>query len=209
MLSEAQQFWDAISGKVKQLIRSETQSAMRCERYEVTTAPDGTKVGVTLPMGDNEIFLPYSAEVADADVGDPVLVVWWHSMSNAKVYYFANGFAGTNNSGTATTALTTDTITDTTNSYGNIFTTLGESSIIFSAIRTGTTASVCTPFWNESTSVWGIHVASMSGSAVTSTSVTVKIVYIEPGSAGTLYYLVDNGGNNLTDGDGNKLTITI
>lgn len=69
MLSEAQQFWDAISGKVKQLIRSETQSAMRCERYEVTTAPDGTKVGVTLPMGDNEIFLPYSAEVADADVG--------------------------------------------------------------------------------------------------------------------------------------------
>ena len=176
MLSEAQQFWDAISGKIKQLIKSETQSTMQCERYEVTTAPDGTKIGVTLPLGSNEIFLPYSAEVADATVGDPVLVVWWRSMSNAKVYYFADGFAGTSSGETA--QIQTDTITDTTNAYGNIFTTLDENSIIFSAIRTGNTASVCSPFWNESTGVWGIHVASMRGDAVASTSVTVKIAYI-------------------------------
>lgn len=95
MLREAQQFWDAIAGKVRQLVRSETQNALRCERYEVTTPADGEEMGVTLPMGENEIFLPYSEEVADAAIGDPVLVVWWRSMSNAKVCYRASGFRGT------------------------------------------------------------------------------------------------------------------
>ena len=75
--------------------------------------------------------------------------------------------------------LRTDTLTDTTNAYGNIFTTLDENCTILSAIRTGNTASICTPFWNESTGVWGIHVAGMGGAAVTSTSVTVKIAYFE------------------------------
>ena len=79
----------------------------------------------------------------------------------------------------AVNPLLTDTITATTNAYGNIFTTLGESYTILSAIRTGNTASICTPFWNESTGVWGIHVAGMGGAAVTSTSVTVKIAYFE------------------------------
>ena len=94
MLSEAQKFWDAINGKVKGTVANLTQNAFRCERYEVTTAPNGTKIGVTLPMGTNELFLPYSKEVSNAAVGSSVLVVWWGSMSNAKVYYFANGYMG-------------------------------------------------------------------------------------------------------------------
>ena len=94
MISEAQRFWDAIAGKVRQLINSETKNCFRCERYEVTTAPNGTKMGVTLPMGSREIMLPYSTEVSGAHVGDSVLVVWWGSMSNAKVYYYADGFRG-------------------------------------------------------------------------------------------------------------------
>lgn len=94
MIQEAQRFWDAISGKVRQLIQSETQNTYRCERYEVTTAPNGSVIGVTLPMGENEVFLPYSSEVSGAAVGDPVMVVWWRSMSNAKVFYFADGYRG-------------------------------------------------------------------------------------------------------------------
>lgn len=94
MLSEALSFWEAIAGKVKQLIKKETQNTFRCERYEVTTAPNGTKIGVTLPYGTNEVFLPYSSELVSASVGDPVLVVWWGSMSNAKVYYYADGYRG-------------------------------------------------------------------------------------------------------------------
>lgn len=94
MISEALSFWNAISGKVNRLIKDETNNAFRCERYTVTTAANGSKIGVTLPYGTNEVFLPYSREVADATVGTPVLVVWWGSMSNAKVYYYADGYAG-------------------------------------------------------------------------------------------------------------------
>ena len=94
MLSEALSFWEAIAGKVKQLVQRETKNTFRCERYEVTTAPNGTKIGVTLPLGTTEIFLPYSSELASATVGASVLVVWWGSMSNAKVYYYADGYRG-------------------------------------------------------------------------------------------------------------------
>ena len=94
MLNDAQRFWDAIVGKVRRTAQDESKNALRLERYEVTTAANGTKMGVTLPMGTKEIFLPYSNEVASASVGTPVLVGWWGSMSNAKVYYFADGYKG-------------------------------------------------------------------------------------------------------------------
>lgn len=92
MLNDAQRFWDAIVGKVRRTAQDESKNALRLERYEVTTAANGTKMGVTLPMGSKEIFLPYSQEVASATVGTPVLVAWWGSMSNAKVYFFADGY---------------------------------------------------------------------------------------------------------------------
>lgn len=94
MISEAQRFWDAIVGKVRKVAQDESKNAFRCERYEVTTAPNGSKIGVTLPLGSKEIFLPYSSEVSGAAVGSQVLVVWWGSMSNAKVYYYADGYRG-------------------------------------------------------------------------------------------------------------------
>lgn len=94
MISEALQFWNSVSGKISGLIRDETKNAFRCERYEVTTAPNGSKIGVTLPYGTNQLLIPYSKEVASASVGDTVLVVWWGSMSNAKAYYFADGYEG-------------------------------------------------------------------------------------------------------------------
>ena len=94
MLTDAQKFWNAISGKVRDLCRIETRNTFRCERYDVTTAPNGSVIGVRRPFGGTEIFVPYSNEVASATVGDTVLVVWWGSMSNAKAYYFSNGYAG-------------------------------------------------------------------------------------------------------------------
>lgn len=99
MLTEAQRFWDAIKSKVLQICRAETKNTLRMERYTVTTAPDGSVVGVTLPFGTTELMLPYSKEVAEASVGDVVLVAWWGSMSNAKVYYFANGYEGSSDGG--------------------------------------------------------------------------------------------------------------
>lgn len=94
MISEAKAFWDPISGKVKDQIAKEMGNALQVQRYDVTTDPDGDVMGVTQPFGSNEIFLPYSKEVAGATVGDTVLVAWWGSMSNARVYYFAKGYDG-------------------------------------------------------------------------------------------------------------------
>lgn len=91
MLSQALRFWDAIKGKVKQSIQAETQNVLRCERYDVTTAPDGTKMGVRQPFGEKEIFIPYTQEVANAKTGDTVMVVWHHSMSTAKAWFYGNG----------------------------------------------------------------------------------------------------------------------
>lgn len=99
MMAEAQMFWDSIVGKIKSLIKLETTNALRAERYEVTTAPNGTVIGVTKALGSTELFLPYSQEVASAIVGQPVLVVWWGSMSNAKVYYYATGYNGSSGGG--------------------------------------------------------------------------------------------------------------
>lgn len=96
MLSEAQRFWDAIAGKVRRTAQDESKNALRMERYSVTTAPNGTTIGVTLPLGSKELSLPYSSDVSSANVGDTVLVAWWGSMSNAKVYYFADGYRGIN-----------------------------------------------------------------------------------------------------------------
>lgn len=87
-------FWNALSEKVKALIRHETSNCMRIARYDVTTAPDGTRIGVTLPMGSKEIMIPYSQEVSTATVGDTVMVVWYGSLSTAKAYYLGNGFIG-------------------------------------------------------------------------------------------------------------------
>ena len=99
MLTEAQNFWNSIRSKVLQECKDQIKNTLRVERYTVTTAPDGSVIGVTLPYGATELFLPYSKEVANAAVDDVVLVAWWGSMSNAKVYYFANGYEGVEGGG--------------------------------------------------------------------------------------------------------------
>lgn len=91
MQRDALEFWEAIAGKVKQTVRGMMEKSLQCERYDVTTAPDGSKIGVKQPFGSREIFIPYSAEVANAKVGDTVLVMWWNSLSTAKAWYFGSG----------------------------------------------------------------------------------------------------------------------
>lgn len=91
MMRDALKFWNAIEGKIKQTVRGMMEKSMQCERYDVTTAPNGSKIGVKQPFGSSEIFIPYSAEVADAKVGDTVLVMWWNSLSTAKAWYFGSG----------------------------------------------------------------------------------------------------------------------
>ena len=87
-------FWNALKGKIQALVKQDTANCLRCARYDVTTAPNGTKIGVRLPEGNKEILIPYSKEVVDARVGDTVLVIWYGAMSTAKAYYFGIGYEG-------------------------------------------------------------------------------------------------------------------
>lgn len=91
MLKEALAFYGAIEGKVRETVKSMSGRNLQCERYDVTTAPNGAtgKIGVTQPYGQ-EIFVPYSAACANAQVGDTVLVVWWKSLSNAKAWFMGD-----------------------------------------------------------------------------------------------------------------------
>lgn len=90
MLNDALKFWDSISGKVKDLIKDQTSNCVKRRRYDVTTAPDGNVIGVTPPFG-KEIFIPYSRELEQAQVGDTVLVEWWNSLSTARADFYGAG----------------------------------------------------------------------------------------------------------------------
>ena len=93
-VNDGMAFWNALKVKIKALIKQETTNCFRIARYDVTTAPDGTSIGVTLPEGSKEIMIPYSQEVSTAVVGDTVLVGWYGSLSNARAIWFGKGFEG-------------------------------------------------------------------------------------------------------------------
>ena len=100
MQREAEKLINTIKTKCGQLISEKTQNCLRCERYDVTTAPDGTVIGVTQPYGTTELKIPYTQEVAGAAVGDTVIVFWWGSLSTAKAWCYGNGLKlGLNGSG--------------------------------------------------------------------------------------------------------------
>lgn len=100
MLKDALSFWNAIEGKVRETVKAMSGKNLQCERYDVSTAPDGGtgRIGVKKPFGD-EILIPYSRACANAAVGDTVIVVWWKSLSNAKAWYMADAIGEGGGSG--------------------------------------------------------------------------------------------------------------
>ena len=87
MMQDAKAFWDAMRSHVARLCRQETANALRAERYDVTTAPDGKVIGVRQPFGAQEIKIPYAAEVASAAVG--VTVLLGHLFADLRAAAFA------------------------------------------------------------------------------------------------------------------------
>ena len=90
MLELTKEFAKALEPLIQQIVDDRTKNALRVERYEVSTVADGTAMGVRQPYG-TEIFLPYSQQVANAQEGDSVLVLWRGTLSTAKVWCFGNG----------------------------------------------------------------------------------------------------------------------
>lgn len=90
MLELTSEFAKALRPLIEKIVDERCRNVLRAERYDVSTAADGTVMGVKVPYG-SEIFLPYTAEVASAGVGDSVLVLWRGTLSNGKVWCFGNG----------------------------------------------------------------------------------------------------------------------
>lgn len=90
MLREANEFAKALEPLIQKIVDERTRNTLRVERYEVSTVANGTVMGVRQPFGQ-EIFLPYTQEVASAAEGDSVLVLWRGTLSTAKVWCFGNG----------------------------------------------------------------------------------------------------------------------
>ena len=91
MLQESAELRAALEPIIQKIVDERMKNALRVERYDVVTSGDGTKMGVRQPFGTQEIFLPYSQTVANAQAGDPVLVLWRGTLSTGKVWCFGSG----------------------------------------------------------------------------------------------------------------------
>lgn len=92
MLEEIKKVLAGIRKDTEKVIRRLTENHFRCERYDVTTAPNGTVIGVTQPFGTEELLIPYSWMCSNAQVGDTVIVVWWNGLSNAQAWFMGDGW---------------------------------------------------------------------------------------------------------------------
>lgn len=90
MLETSAALKHALEPLIAQIVDERMRNALRVERYDVVTPPNGSVIGVKQPFG-HEIFLPYCAEVASAAEGDTVLVLWRGSLSTAKAWCFGSG----------------------------------------------------------------------------------------------------------------------
>lgn len=79
--SEALKIWDALKPMIDKEIEAKTRSCIRAKKMMVTTAPDGSVIGVAEPFGQ-EILIPYSSSLSDAQVNDAVWV--WYYFNNAS-----------------------------------------------------------------------------------------------------------------------------
>lgn len=87
MLEELKKVLAGIRRDTQRLLDNTLKSYLQIARYDVTTAPNGTVIGVTRPFSDTEIQIPYLPYCANATVGDTVLVVWWGSLTNAQAWF--------------------------------------------------------------------------------------------------------------------------
>ena len=87
---EAQAIARALEPAVKSWIRELTRDCVRRRKMTVTTAPNGTTVGVTESYG-SEIQIPYVSTLANVTVGTSVWVEWVYSAANMVAVSRGNG----------------------------------------------------------------------------------------------------------------------
>ena len=86
---EALKLWAALKPMIDREIEAKTRSCIRAKKMLVTTAPDGSVIGVSEPWGQ-EILIPYSTSLSAAAVGDTVWV-WMYYSSATNAIAMAKG----------------------------------------------------------------------------------------------------------------------
>lgn len=91
MLQDAANFAEAVRPLIEKIIHEKTRNVLRAERFDVVSTAANGKMGVRQPFGKQVLYLPYTQEVANAQEGDAVLVLWRGSLSTGKVWCFGAG----------------------------------------------------------------------------------------------------------------------
>ncbi len=85
--SELLKIKQSLTKIIKEVIEEETKPCFRIYKAKVTSAPNGSKIGVKLIGQETTMNLPYSTNVRNATVGNIVWVATiYNSFSNALVW---------------------------------------------------------------------------------------------------------------------------
>lgn len=83
--NEALKIWDALKPMVDREIKEKTASCIRSKKMTVTSAPNGTTIGVCEPFDTVTYRIPYSSAVSGAKVGDAVWVQWYFDNASTMI----------------------------------------------------------------------------------------------------------------------------
>lgn len=86
---QALEMWNAIKPMIDKEIENKTRGMVQRRKAKVTTAPNGSVIGVTEAFGP-EIFVPYVSLMANAQVGDVVWIEFMYGATNAFVSMYAS-----------------------------------------------------------------------------------------------------------------------
>lgn len=137
--SEALKIWEALRPMIDTEIAEKTRSCVRTRKMVCTTAPNGSVIGVAEPFG-NEVKIPYSSSVSNAQVGDAVWVQWYYDNASTMLA-ISFGDGSSQEYLPLTGGTVTGSITSTRNGFG--FYSRAASSVAgFSASNTTTGKSV-------------------------------------------------------------------
>ena len=81
---EALKIWNALKPVIDTEIEVKTKSCVRAKKMTVSTVPDGSVIGVTEPYND-EIFVPYSSLLSNAQIDDAVWVWWFYDNASTMI----------------------------------------------------------------------------------------------------------------------------
>ena len=82
--SEAQRIWRNLKPMIDEEIKKQTASCIRAKKMAVTSAPNGTTIGVAEPFG-NSIQIPYSSSLSGVSTGDAVWVWWFYGNASTMI----------------------------------------------------------------------------------------------------------------------------